>query len=94
MRILIKETINFYLFFQKYAVKIINTVKSSNLPTIIKKEAHHLAIDDIWLNVPIGPKSPIEGPTLPKLDADTPKADWKSKPNIENPSAPIIKVSM
>ena len=45
-------------------------------------------------NVFIGPYNPIDGPTLPRLDADTPSADSKSSPNRANTIVPIIKESI
>ena len=67
------------------------TVNNSNLPKSIKKEAHHLPRRGNSLKENDGPKFPSAGPTFPKLDAATPIADSKSKPNALNISAPKIK---
>ena len=58
-----------------------STVSSSSLPNSIKKYDHHLAIMGNSKNGFIGPNEPIEGPTFPRLEADTPKADSKARPN-------------
>ena len=39
----------------------------------------------------IGPNEPIEGPTFPKLEAETPNADTKSKPKIAKTIVPKMK---
>ena len=42
----------------------------------------------------IGPNEPIEGPTFPRLEADTPNADSKSRPNNAKTIVPIINESI
>ena len=44
--------------------------------------------------VETGPKSPRLGPTFPRLAAEAPIDDKKSRPNKLNTNAPIIKSSM
>ena len=80
-----------YLFLQKYGVKIIITVNNSSLPRSIKKQDHHLAKKGSSEKVFIGPNEPIEGPTFPKLEAETPNADTKSKPKIAKTIVPKMK---
>ena len=69
---------------------MISTVNNSSLPRSIKKDDHHLAKRGNSEKVFIGPQDPIEGPTFPKLDAETPNADSKSKPNKAKTKVPII----
>ena len=70
------------------------TVKSSNLPISIRKEAHHLLHIDILSNENAGPKSPKAGPTFPRLEAATPMEVIKSNPKIEKPNAPMMNEIM
>ena len=79
--------------FQELASKESNikTVNNSNLPINIKKAAHHFPAVGISIKLLEGPKSPKEGPTLPKLEAATPTDDSKSRPNKAKPKDPKIK---
>ena len=83
-----------YLLFQKYGVNIIKTVNSSSLPRSIKKDDHHLASNGNSKKVFVGPNIPIDGPTFPRLDAETPSADSKSRPKNAKTIVPIMKDSM
>lgn len=69
----------------------IKTVKSSNLPKSIRKEAHHFPSKGNSLYENEGPKLPNAGPTFPKLEAATPMADSKSNPKDAKTTAPKIK---
>ena len=71
-----------------------STVNSSSLPNKIKKDDHHLANRGRSKNGFIGPNEPIEGPTFPRLEADTPNADSKSRPNNAKTIVPIINESI
>ena len=71
-----------------------STVNSSSLPNNIKKDDHHLAKRGKSKNVFIGPNKPIEGPTFPRLEAETPNADSKSRPNNAKTIVPIINDSI
>ena len=42
----------------------------------------------------VGPNAPIDGPTFPRLDAETPRADSKSSPSIAKTIVPIMNESM
>ena len=44
----------------------------------IKKDDHHLASNGNSKKVCVGPNAPMDGPTFPRLDAETPRADSKS----------------
>ena len=68
-----------------------STVNSSSLPNNIKKDDHHFAKRGNSKKVFIGPNEPIEGPTFPKLEAETPNADTKSKPKIAKTIVPKMK---
>ena len=67
-----------------------STVNSSNLPNNIKKDDRHLAKRGKSKKVFIGPNEPIEGPTFPRLEAETPNADSKSRPSKAKTTVPII----
>ena len=71
-----------------------STVNNSSLPNNIKKDAHHLAKRGKSKNVFIGPKEPIDGPTFPRLEAETPNADSKSRPKNAKTIVPIINDSI
>ena len=71
-----------------------STVNSSSLPNNIKKDDHHFAKRGNSKKVFIGPNEPIEGPTFPRLEAETPSADSKSWPNSAKTIVPIISDSI
>ena len=69
---------------------MISAVKSSRRPTSIKKE--HQIFPPLGMDayVETGLKSPKLGPTFPRLAADAPMEDKKSKPKKLKTTAPII----
>lgn len=71
-----------------------STVKSSNLPKIIRKPHHHLPTAGSSLKLDNGFKLPRPGPTFPRDVAAPPMADMKSNPNKPSTRAPIMKSSI
>ena len=77
------------MFFQKEGVKIIKTVKSSNLPSNIKNDSIHLAGADKSAKLSNGPTFPKPGPIFPKQVATAPIEVLKSNPKEEIRMEPI-----
>ena len=65
-------------------------MNNSSLPKIIRNEAKYFPNfgKDEYVNE--GPKSPIAGPTFPRLAAETPNEDLKSRPIKVKKNTPEI----
>ena len=70
----------FFYFFQKAGKNSINIVNNSKRPISINIERYHLAKSGRAAYVPVGPKSPIAGPTFAIEAIEQPKASLVDKP--------------
>ena len=71
----------------------IRTVNNSRRPKSIKNDAQNFPNDGKLLKLPLGPKSPIAGPTFPRQAAATPIAFLKSSPKNPKTKLPKMKES-